>query len=107
MFDRHFKKEIEKEVLEEDEWLGNLQSLLRRPFGNQEDLSRYATQFIFVIQSESFLKEVADINLCVNTLKDLAGNRLFSDSIFLWLMEKINRQCRDVFGSFISRGVSR
>ena len=96
MFDRHFKKEIEKEVLEEDEWLGNLQSLLRCPFGNQEDLSRYATQFIFVIQSESFLKEVADINLCVNTLKDLAGNRLFSDSIFLWLMEKINRQCRDV-----------
>ena len=88
--------EIEKEVLEEDEWLGKLQSLLRWPFGNQKDLNRYATQFMSVIQSDSYLKEVPNINLRVTTLKDLVGNRLFSDSILLWLIEKINRECRDV-----------
>ena len=32
----------------------------------------------------------------MNTLKDLVGNRLFSNSNFSWLIEKINRQCRDV-----------
>ena len=89
-------KEIEKEALEEDEWPRNLQSLQRWPFGNQKDLNRYATHFISVIQSDSYLKEVANINLRVNTLKDLVGNRLFSDSIFSWLIQKINRQCRGV-----------
>ena len=88
---RDILKEIEKEVLEEDEWLGNFQSLLRCSFGNQKDL-----KFISVIQSDSYLKEVANINLRVNTLKDLVGNRLFSDSIFSWLIQKINRQCRGV-----------
>ena len=93
---RDILKEIEKEALEEDEWLRNLQSLQRWPFGNQKDLNRYATHFISVIQSDSYLKEVANINLRVNTLKDLVGNRLFSDSIFSWLIQKINRQCRGV-----------
>ena len=36
------------------------------------------------------------MTLRLNTLKDLVGNRLFSDSLFSWLIEKINRQCRDV-----------
>ena len=93
---RDILKEIEKEVLEENEWLGNLQSLLRCPFGNPKDLNRHATQFISVIQSDSSLKEVANMSIRVNTLKDLVGNRFFSDSIFSWLTEKINRQCRDV-----------
>ena len=35
-------KETEKEILEEEEWLGNLQSLLRCPFGNQKDFNEYA-----------------------------------------------------------------
>ena len=93
---RGILKEIEKEVLEEDEWLGNLQSLLRCSFGNQKDLNKYATQFISVIQSDSYLKEVANMTLRLNTLKDLVGNRLFIDSFFSRLIEKINRQCGDV-----------
>ena len=90
-------KETEKEILEEEEeWLGNLQSLLRCPFGNQKDFNKYARQFISVIQSNSYLEEVANIDLRVNTLKDLVGKRLFTDSPFSWLIDKINRQCRDV-----------
>ena len=49
-----------------------------------------------MIQSDSYLKEVVNINLRVSTFKDLNGNSLFSDSIFSWLIEKVNRQCRDV-----------
>ena len=62
-YPRDILKEIEKEVVEEDEWLGNLQSLLRCPFGNQKDNNRYATPFISVIQSDSYLKEVANISV--------------------------------------------
>ena len=93
---RDILKEIEMEVLEEDEWLGNLHSLLRCPFGNQKDLNNYGTQFISVIQSDSYLKEVANINLRVNTLKDHVGSRLFCDSRFSWFIEVINRKCRNV-----------
>ena len=45
-----------------------------------------------MIQSDSYLKEVANINLRVS----IVGKRLFSDSIFSWLIEKIKKQCRDV-----------
>ena len=62
---RGILKQIEKEILEKDEWLRNLQSLLRCPFGNQKDLNKYAAQFISMTQSDSYLKEVGNINLRV------------------------------------------
>ena len=72
---------------------GKPSKFIKMPFWKSK---RYATQFISAIQSDSYLKEVANIDLRLITLKDLVGNRLFSDSIFSWLIEKINRQCRDV-----------
>ena len=45
-----------------------------------------------MIQSKHEYQEINELNLQVNTLKELVGDRLLSDSFLSWLINKINLQ---------------
>ena len=57
-------------------------------FNRKEELIEVATKFVSLIQSKSEFQEVS--NLRVNTVKELVGNRLKSDSFLSWFINKIN-----------------
>ena len=69
-----------RELSEESAWLQHLiyQVLLLSPIV-RDSLVLHATRFISVIQSKHEYKEINELNLQVNTLKELVGDRLLSD----------------------------
>ena len=83
-----------KEVQEEDAWLQHFPVRLKSPFpNNKTSLLDYAARFVSLVQQDSFGKEIQLLNLRINTIKDVIGNKLFSDSILSWVLRKINANC--------------
>ena len=58
----------------------------------RDRLFLHVTRFTLMIQSMDEYEEIDESNLQVNTLKELVGNRLLSDSFLSWLINKINLQ---------------
>ena len=56
----------------------------------RDSLVLHATRFISMIQSKYEYQEITKLNLQVNSLKELVGDRLLSDSFLSWLINKIN-----------------
>ena len=50
-----------------------------------------------MIQSKHEYEEINELNFQVNTLKELVGNRLRSDSFLSWLINKINLQSKNTY----------
>ena len=89
MLDMKQLMQIKRDVLQENKWLQELNANFRLPVNNRkEELIEVATQFVSLIQSKSEFQEVS--NLRVNTVKELVGNRLISDSFLSWFINKIN-----------------
>ena len=70
-----------RELSEENSWLQNLiyQVRLLSPIV-RDSLVLHATTFISMIQSKHEYQETNELNLQLNTLKELVGDRLLSDS---------------------------
>ena len=50
-----------------------------------------------MIQSKHEYQETNELNLQLNTLKELVGDRLLSDSFLSWLINKINLQSENTY----------
>ena len=70
-----------REFFEENAWLQHLiyQFRLLSPIV-RDSLVLHATRFILMIQSKHEYEEINELNLPVNTLKKIVGDRLLSDS---------------------------
>ena len=86
------------ELSEENAWLQHLiyQVRLLSPIV-RDSLVLHATRFVSMIQSKHKYEETNELNLQVNTLKELVGDRLLSDSFLSWLINKINLQCEKTY----------
>ena len=90
-----------RELSEENAWLQHLiyQVRLLSPIV-RDSLVLHATRFISVIQSKHEYEEINELNLQVNTLKELVGDRLLSDFFLSWLInKKINLQSENTYCS--------
>ena len=87
-----------RELSEENAWLQHLiyQVRLLSPIV-RDSLVLHATRFISMIQSKHEYEEINELNLQVNTLKELVGDRLLSDSFLSWLINKINLQSENTY----------
>ena len=87
-----------RELSEENAWLQHLiyQVCLLSPVV-RDRLVLHATRFISVIQSKHEYEEINELNLQVNTLKELVGNRLLRDSFLFWLINDINLQSENTY----------
>ena len=87
-----------RELSEENAWLQNLiyQVRLLSPIV-RDSLVLHATTFISMIQSKHQYQEINELNLQLNTLKELVGDRLLSDSFLSWLINKINLQSENPY----------
>ena len=52
-----------------------------------------------MIQSKHEYEEINELNIQVNTLKELVGDRLLSDPFLSWLISEINLQCENTYCS--------
>ena len=87
-----------RELSEENAWLQHLIYEVRLLSPTVRDrLVLHAARFISMIQSRHDYEEVNELNLQVNTLKELVGNRLLSDSFLSWLINKINLQSKNTY----------
>ena len=87
-----------RELSEENAWLQHLIYQVRLLFPIVRDsLVLHATRFISMIQSKHEYEEINELNLQVNTLKELVGDRLLSDSFLSWLINKINLQSENTY----------
>ena len=86
------------ELSKENAWLQHLiyQVRLLSPIV-RDSLVLHATRFISMIQSKHEYEEINELNLQVNTLKELVGDRLLSDSFLSWLINKINLQSENTY----------
>ena len=87
-----------RELSEENAWLQHLiyQARLLSPIAG-DSLVLHATRFLSVIQSKHEYQEINELNLQVNTLKELVGDRLLNNSFLSWLINKINLQSEDTY----------
>ena len=97
----HLKDNIprsKKELSEENAWLQHLiyQVRLLSPIV-RDSLVPHATRFKSLIQCKHEYEEINELNLQVNTLKELVGDRLLSDSFLSWLINKINLQSENTY----------
>ena len=86
-----------RELFEENAWLHHLiyQVCLLSPIVRDSLVFR-ATRFISMKQPIHEYEELNELNLQVNTLKELAGDRLLSDSFLSWLI-KIKLQSENIY----------
>ena len=104
----HLKDNIprsKKELSEENAWLQHLiyQVRLLSPIV-RDSLVLHATRFISMIQSKHEYEEISKLNLQVNTLKELVGDRLLSDSFLYWSINRINLQIENAYCLSYSEG---
>ena len=87
-----------RELFEENAWLHHLiyQVRLLSPIV-RDSLVLRATRFISMKQPMHEYEEINELNLQVNTLKELAGDRLLSDSFLSWLINKIKLQSENIY----------
>ena len=86
------------ELSEENAWLQHLIYHVRLLSSIVRDsLVLHDTKFIPMIQSKHEYEEINELNLQVNTLKELVGDRLLSDSFLSWLINKINLQSENTY----------
>ena len=57
-----------------------------------------------MIQSKHEYEEISKLNLQVNTLKELVGDRLLSDSFLYWSINRINLQIENAYCLSYSEG---
>ena len=104
----HLKDNIprsKKELSEENAWLQHFtyQVRLLSPIV-RDSLVLHATRFISMIQSKHEYEEISKLNLQVNTLKELVGDRLLSDSFLYWSINRINLQIENAYCLSYSEG---
>ena len=63
----------------------------------RDSLVLHATRFISMIQSKHEYEEINELNLQLNTLKELVGDRLLSDFFPSWLINKTNLQSENTY----------
>ena len=87
-----------RELFEENAWLHHLiyQVRLLSPIVRDSLVFR-TTRFISMKQPIHEYEEINELNLQVNTLKELAGDSLLSDSFLSWLINKINLQSENIY----------
>ena len=82
-----------RELSEENAWLQHLIYQVRLlSLIVRNCLVLHATRFIPIIQSKHEYKEINQLNLQVNTLKELVGNRLLSDSFVVNQEDKLAKR---------------
>ena len=87
-----------RELSEENTWLQYLIYQVRLLTPTVRDsLVLHASRFISMTQSNHEYEEINKLNLQVNTLKELIGDRLLSDSFLSWLINRINLQIENTY----------